>query len=201
MQVREPHGNVEVALPTAPANFRSVDSDMTLPNGSVLKTGDNASVAVLFGGVDSVRLAPNSQAAVQMTVVPGHRDAEVDIQDGIVFSKVGQRIGEKESYEVKTPFGTATAHGTDFVTVVLPQRVDVWVAEGTVGLESPIGQTASASGRGQRSVQGHALSRRVERNAGAGGKRRVADDHPEFHSHGQPEAGGARATARTTVTS
>jgi hypothetical protein len=148
MQVREPHGSVEVALPTAPADFHSVDSGATLPNGSVLKTGDNASVAVLFGGVDSVRLAPNSQAAVQMTVTPGHRDAEVDIQDGIVFSKVGQRIGEKESYEVKTPFGTATAHGTDFVTVVLSQRVDVWVAEGTVGLESPIGQTASATVEG-----------------------------------------------------
>jgi hypothetical protein len=145
MQVRELHGNVEVALPTAPADFHSIDSGTALPDGSVLKTGDNASVAVLFGGVDSVRLAPNSQAAVQMMVTTGHRDAEVDIQDGIVFSKVGQRVGEKESYEVKTPFGTASAHGTDFVTVVLPQRVDVWVAEGTVGLESPIGQTESAS--------------------------------------------------------
>jgi hypothetical protein len=148
MQVREPQGNVQVALPGAPADFHSVDRGMTLPNGSVLKTGDDGSVAVLFGGVDSVRLAPDSQAAVQMTVTPGHRDAEVDIQSGIVFSKVGQRVGEKESYAVKTPFGTATAHGTDFVTVVLAQRVDVWVAEGTVGLESPIGQVESAQVEG-----------------------------------------------------
>jgi hypothetical protein len=145
MQVREPQGDVQVALPSAPANFHSIDEGMTLPNGSVLKTGDNGSVAVLFGGVDSVRLAPDSQAAVQMAVAPGRRDAEVDIHSGIVFSKVGQRIGEKESYEVHTPFGTASAHGTDFVTVVLSQRVDVWVAGGTVELVSAADQRQTAS--------------------------------------------------------
>jgi hypothetical protein len=145
MQVREPQGDVRVALPSAPADFHSVEEGMTLPNGSVLKTGDNGSVAVLFGGVDSVRLAPDSQAAVQMAVAPGRRDAEIDIHSGIVFSKVGQRIGEKESYEVHTPFGTASAHGTDFVTVVLAQRVDVWVAGGTVELVSAADQRQSVS--------------------------------------------------------
>jgi hypothetical protein len=139
MQVREPQGNVEVALPSAPADFHSVDSGTTLPNGSVLRTGDNGSVAVLFGGVDSVRLAPNSQAAVQMSVTAGRRDAEVDVRGGMVFSKVGQRIGEKEAYAVHTPFGIASAHGTDYVTVVYPQRVDVWVASGTVELAAPDG--------------------------------------------------------------
>jgi len=139
MQVREPQGNVEVALPSAPADFHSVTSGTAIPNGSVLRTGDGASVAVLFGGVDSVRLAPNSQAAVQMSVTAGKRDVEVDVRGGMVFSKVGQRIGEKEAYAVHTPFGNATAHGTDYVTVVYPQRVDVWVASGTVELAAPDG--------------------------------------------------------------
>ena len=139
MQVREPQGSVQVALPSAPADFHDAQAGMTIPNGSVLRTGDNASVAVLFGGVDSVRLAPNSQAAVQMNVTGGKRDVEVDVRDGMVFSKVGQRIGEKEAYAVHTPFGNATAHGTDYVTVVYPQRVDVWVASGTVELAAPDG--------------------------------------------------------------
>jgi hypothetical protein len=139
MQVREPQGSVQVALPSAPADFRDVERGQELPNGSVLRTADNSSVAVLFGGVDSVRLAPNSQAAVQMTLAGGTRDVEVDIRNGMVFSKVGQRVGEKEAYSVHTPFGNATAHGTDYVTVVYPHRVDVWVAQGTVTLDAPSG--------------------------------------------------------------
>jgi hypothetical protein len=137
MQVREPLGSVQVALPTAPADFHDVERGMTVPDGAVLRTGDNASVAVLFGGVDSVRLAPNTQAAVQMKIADGRRDVEVDVRSGMVFSKVGQRKGEKEAYAVHTPFGNATAHGTDYVTVVYPQRVDVWVAQGTVTLDAP----------------------------------------------------------------
>jgi hypothetical protein len=139
MQVREPQGGVQVALPSAPADFHDARSGMVIPNGSVLRTGDNASVAVLFGGVDSVRLAPNSQAAVQMSVAGGKRDVEVDVRGGMVFSKVGQRVGEKEAYSVHTPYGNASAHGTDYVTVVYPQRVDVWVASGTVELAAPDG--------------------------------------------------------------
>jgi hypothetical protein len=139
MQVREPQGSVQVALPSAPADFHDAQAFMTIPNGSVLRTGENSSVAVLFGGVDSVRLAPGSQAAVQMNVTGGKRDVEVDVRGGMVFSKVGQRIGEKEAYAVHTPFGDATAHGTDYVTVVYPQRVDVWVASGTVELTAPDG--------------------------------------------------------------
>jgi hypothetical protein len=144
MQVREPHGDVQVALPSAPANFTAVTDLMTLPNGSVLKTGGSGTVAVLFGGVDSVRLAPNSQAAVQMNVTPALRDTEVDLHDGVAFSKVGLRLGEKESYQVHTPFGVVSAHGTDFATVALPQRVDVWVATGTVQLLPPGGDGAKA---------------------------------------------------------
>jgi len=149
MQIREPLGGVQVALPSAPADFRNVEPGLALPNGSVLRTGEGGSVAVLFGGVDSVRLAPNTQAAVQMNFVGGTRDVEVDVRNGMVFSKVGERPGEKQAYSVHTPFGDATAHGTDYVTVVYPQRVDVWVAQGTVALNPPKGpaQVTVSTGR------------------------------------------------------
>ncbi len=148
MQVREPQGTVQVALPTAPADFRDVDPGTPVPNGSTLRTGDSGSVAVLFGGVDSVRLAPNTLATVQMKVAGGLRDVEVDVRGGMVFSKVGARVGERQHYAVHTPFGDATAHGTDYVTVVYPQRTDVWVAQGTVELKAPDGasQVTASSG-------------------------------------------------------
>ncbi len=153
MQVREPQGSVQVALPSAPANFRDVERGMTLPNGSTLKTGDSGSVAVLFGGVDSVRLAPNTLATVQMSVAGGMREVEVDVRDGMVFSKVGARLGEKQGYAVHTPFGDATAHGTDYVTVVYPTRVDVWVAQGTVGLKAPDGSNQITASTGHEPLK------------------------------------------------
>jgi hypothetical protein len=153
MQVREPQGSVQVALPSAPADFHEVERGMTLPNGSVLRTGDSGSVAVLFGGVDSVRLAPNTQAAVQMNLAAGMRDVEIDIRNGMVFSKVGQRPGEKQAYAVHTPFGIASAHGTDYVTVVYPQRVDVWVAQGVVALDSAGAPVQTTISNGQEPLK------------------------------------------------
>jgi biopolymer transport protein ExbD len=137
MQVREPQGDVQVALPSAPASFAPATEGETIPNGTVLKTGANGTAAVLFGGVDSARLMPNSAAAVQQTVTAQSRTAEVDLTAGGVFSKVGTQVGVKGQYEVHTPFGNAVAHGGDFVTITTTNHVDVWIAQGTVSLEEP----------------------------------------------------------------
>jgi len=142
MQIREPRGDVQAALPSAPANFSPVTDGMTLPNGAVVKTGVDGTAAVLFGGVESARLIPNSEAAVQQTVTAQSRSAEVDLTTGGVFSKVGSQVGVKVNYEVHTPFGNAVAHGTDFVTITTSARTDIWVAQGTVELDQPDGKKA-----------------------------------------------------------
>ena len=155
MQIREPQGDVQVAFPTAPATFLPATDNMTIPNGSVVKTGANGTAAVLFGGVDSARLTPNSAAAVQQTVTATSRSTEVDLTTGAVFSKVGKRIGEKEDYKVHTPYGVAAARGTDFVTVALSSRTDVWIAKGTVELDSPDGKpvgTVKSEGTGSLKI-------------------------------------------------
>jgi hypothetical protein len=151
MQIREPQGDVQVALASAPATFVPATDNMPIPNGSVVRTGGNGSAAVLFGGIDSVRLAPNSEAAVQQTVTPQLRTTEIDLKKGAAFSKVGMRSGEKQDYEVHTPLGVAAARGTDFVTVMMPSRVDVWIAQGTVELTQPDGKvvgTVKSEGTG-----------------------------------------------------
>jgi len=151
MQIREPQGDVQVALPSAPADFTKATEGMTIPNGAVIKTGADGTAAVLFGGVNSARLIPNSQAAVQQTVTPQLRSTEVDLTAGAVFSKVGLRPGEKQDYQVHTPFGVAAAKGTDFVSVALPARTDVWIAQGIVQLNQPDGKvvgTVSSEGAG-----------------------------------------------------
>jgi hypothetical protein len=106
---------------------------------------------VLFGGIDSARFVPGSEAMVQQTVMPELRSTRVDLRTGAAFSKVGMRPGEKQDYEVHTPFGVASARGTDFVCVTLPDRTDVWVAQGTVELDQPTGElvgTVKSSGKG-----------------------------------------------------
>jgi hypothetical protein len=151
IQIREPHGDVQVAFPSAPATFLPVQDGMTLANGSVIKTGAWGTVAVVFGGVASARLIPHSAAAVQQTLTPGLRSTEIDLTRGAVFSKVGKPLGEKEDYTVHTPFGVAAARGTDFVSIAMPARTDVWIAEGTVDMTQPggtmVGQI-SADGSG-----------------------------------------------------
>ena len=153
MQIRAPQGDVQVALPSAPANFTPVTDGMPLPNGAVIKTGANGTAAVLFGGVDSARLIPNSEAAVQQTVTPQTRSAEVDLTTGGVFSKVGTQAGVKGDYEVHTPFGSAVAHGTDFATVAMPARTDVWIAQGTVELRPPDAQAETATSDGSGALK------------------------------------------------
>jgi biopolymer transport protein ExbD len=145
MQIREPQGDVEVALPNSPGSFAPVSDGMVLPNGAVLKTSANATAAVLFGGVDSARLMPNSAAAIQQVVTATSRSVEVDLTSGGVFSKVGQQIGVKGEYEVHTPYGNALARGTDFVTIISGTRTDVWIAQGTVSLE-PLDSKAALMG-------------------------------------------------------
>jgi biopolymer transport protein ExbD len=151
MQVREPHGDVQVAMPNAPTTFSPAADGEPLPNGAVIKTGDNSTAAILFGGVDSARLMPNSEAAVQQAVASTSRAAEVDLTVGGVFSKVGTQVGVQSDYQVHTPFGTALAAGGDFVTLLTDNRIDLWVSAGAVTLLQPDGKkfgTASGDGKG-----------------------------------------------------
>ena len=156
MAIREPQGDVQIALPNAPTNFTAVTPNMTFPNGSILKTGDGASVAVLFGGVDSARLMPNSEAAVQQTVTDKTRSVEVDLTAGGVFSKVGTQVGIKGTYEVHTASGLARSEGGDFATILASERTDVWLAQGSVLLlpkNSDVGNTLTSDGKGPLKLQ------------------------------------------------
>ena len=143
MQIRETQGDVSVVLPSGPGTYVPATEEMPIPNGTLVKTGPGGTTAVLFGGVDSVRLAPNSEAVVEQEVTPQLRSTKVDVKSGVVFSKVGLRPEEKQDYRVHTPFGTAVAKGTDFACVVMPDRTDVWIAQGTVEFDKPDGETVA----------------------------------------------------------
>ncbi len=91
MQIRELQGDVQVALPDNPTNFTPATESLPIPNGTVVKTGPDGTAAVLFGGIDSARLTPGTEALVQQTVTPELRSTRIDLRAGAVFSKVGLR--------------------------------------------------------------------------------------------------------------
>jgi hypothetical protein len=151
MQIREPQGDVQVAMPDAPSTFSPVTDGMSLPNGAVVKTGANATAAILFGGVDSARLMPDSEAAVQQTVTATSRSTEVDLTAGGVFAKVGTQLEVTSLFQVHTPFGNALAQAGDFAAIATNGHTDIWTAQGTVELLQPDGKkygVATADGTG-----------------------------------------------------
>jgi biopolymer transport protein ExbD len=155
MQVREPHGDVTVALPASPSDFVPATNRMVIPDGTIVKTGPDGTAAVLLGGVNSLRLAPNTQASVEQTVAPDLRSTRIDLKSGAAFSKVGLRPGAAQDYEVRTPSGTAKVKGTDFLTVVGVDHTNVFLVQGVVAFDGPDGRQlalARSNGTGEPQI-------------------------------------------------
>jgi biopolymer transport protein ExbD len=152
MQIREPQGDVTIALPDNPSNFFPATDRMAVPDGAIVKTGADGTTAVLLGGVNSLRLAPNSQASVEQTVTPDLRSTRVDLKSGAAFSKVGLRPGAAQDYEVRTEAGTVKVKGTDFLTVVGAGHTNVFLVQGVVEFDGPDGHRlalAKSNGSGE----------------------------------------------------
>jgi FecR protein len=141
MILTEVHGDVTIVLPEANNQELRGTNGLQVPAGAIITTGRGASAAVLMGGVNSIRFIGGSEARISQSIQDGLRNTTVSLTQGGVFSRVGQRLNEKQSFQVKTPFGIAAAKGTDFVTLCLPKRMDVWIAQGTVQLNDASGAT------------------------------------------------------------
>jgi FecR protein len=147
-------GTVEMKDPAGDATFVRVQEGARVPPGAILRTGTDGHVVAFLGGINSVRFAPGTEATLQQYLRLSLRKTVVDLKAGAVFSKVGRRPGVEQDFRVRTPSGVAAAKGTDFVTVQLPNRVDVWIAEGTVELSRPDGTpVGTVSSTGQDSLQ------------------------------------------------
>lgn len=130
-------GSVKVFLPDHPDQEQKPELGMVIPSGSVLKTDADGMVTLLLGGINSVRVTSNSEVRCEQSMESDKlRNTLLSLQKGILFSKVGSRLGEAQVFKVKTPLGVAAARGTDFVTVAMPDRMDVWIAQGKVELRN-----------------------------------------------------------------
>ncbi|MDZ4787525.1 MAG: FecR family protein [Blastochloris sp.] len=102
-----------------------------VPVGSSLPSKDTWA-AITLCNMNTLHLMPNTKVKVGMKTETGKLSTAISLESGGVFSKVGKRAGLTQDYRVQTPLGIAAARGTDYVTLALPTRMEVWIAEGKV---------------------------------------------------------------------
>ncbi len=130
MKFLEVQGAVSVSA--SDGSLEKVENGMALASDATIITHDHASVAILMGGVDSVRLLPNTEAKISQRLDGSIRNISIVLNEGTVFSRVGHQANEIENYRVITPQGTATANGTEFADTIKNHRHHLFVARGKV---------------------------------------------------------------------
>jgi hypothetical protein len=139
IKLMEVRGPVQVSLSGSGTDYRNATDGMIVPNGALVKTSDGGTAAVVMGGVDSARLAPNTEAAVSSKVDRSIRDSNVDVKSGTVFARVGRRLGEAQDFKVRSVFGVAAARGTSYAVRVTSKKMVVFGNDGTILVTEPNG--------------------------------------------------------------
>ena len=132
MKIIEVQGSVSVKVPGG--DGQDAQNGMTIPSGSIVSTSTGGSAAVFMGGVNSIRLLPNTEIEVTQQLDGSLRKTVVDLHDGTIFSRVGHRAGETQHYEVDTPQGISVAKGTEFADSVAGGHHYVFVVKGVVDM-------------------------------------------------------------------
>jgi hypothetical protein len=100
-------GDVVVVLPGG--EIQTGVEGMVVPSGSTVRTLDNSSAALFMGGVSSARMMPQCELVVTQTLQDSTRKIVLDLHRGAVFTRVGHRDGETESFQVHSAEGSADA--------------------------------------------------------------------------------------------
>jgi hypothetical protein len=132
MKLIEVKGPVSVTFPGKES--QDGQEGMIVPSGSTIATSGGSSVAVFMGGVNSVRLMPDTEVQITQQVDGSIRKTVVALHQGTVFSRVGHRDGETQSYAVQSPEGMAVAKGTEFADSLASGHHYVFVVKGIVAM-------------------------------------------------------------------
>ena len=132
MKVIEVQGSVSVTVPGG--DSVTAQEGMVIPSGSRISTETGGSAAVFMGGVNSIRLLPNSEIEITQQLSDSRRTTLVNLRSGTIFSRVGHRPGETQHYEVQTPQGISVAKGTEFADSYTGGHHYVFVVKGVVDM-------------------------------------------------------------------
>ncbi len=123
-------------------NEKPAVSGMTLKEGDVIATGQDAKASIVLFGASSVRIAENTVVEIAELSAGKFRLIQ---ESGSTWNKVTQLSG-LESYEVETPNAVIGTQGTSFgcriivtssiVDSFLKTKTECSVVEGTIGMEA-----------------------------------------------------------------
>ena len=132
-----------------------------IPEGSTVTTKDGWA-AITLGALNTLHLMPGASATLSMKNETGKMATLIKLKSGGVFSKVGKRDGLAQDYRIQTPQGIAAARGTDFVTLALPARMEVWIAEGIVDVMdtqgNKVGEVAASNDKALKVLRNPAIT-------------------------------------------
>lgn len=132
MKLVEVSGPVSVTVPGSDSHDGTLG--MVLPSGSTVSTSGGSSAAVFMGGVNSVRLMPDTEVQITQQVTKSSRKTVVALHEGTIFNRVGHRDGEVQDYQVESPEGVAVAKGTEFADSLAGGHHHVFVVKGIVAM-------------------------------------------------------------------
>ena len=130
MKLLEVQGDITVTPPGG--SSQAGTNQMIVPSGSIISTDGGASAALFMGGVNSIRLIPNTEVQVTQQLDGSVRKTVVDLRKGTVFSRVGHRDGERQDYRVASSQGVSMAKGTEFADTLANGHHYVFVVKGIV---------------------------------------------------------------------
>ncbi len=133
VKLAEIKGDVTI-VPAAQGVASTAKNGVELAPTSKLVTGDNSSVAVMIGGINSIRLTSGTTAMVSLSTdnMTHKKTTLIDLKEGTVFCKVGFRELDMQDFKVKTQNGLVVTHGTDFSASFNAGRSTIMCVQGTV---------------------------------------------------------------------
>lgn len=130
---------------TNPNNWKEARQGLRLTSGDVIKTGDDASTAVMFTDDKSLmKIRENSTVSIQ-----GKRDRSsiskrIKFALGEMWVKV---TDQKSSFLVETPSGVAAVKGTEFYTLIDQEGNMIVIGiEGIISLMNKLGEVLIRAG-------------------------------------------------------
>jgi hypothetical protein len=132
MKLVEINGPVSVTAPGGDSHDGTVG--MLVPSGSTISTSGGSSAAIFMGGINSVRLMPDTEVQITQQVSSSSRKTVVALHQGTIFNRVGHRDGETQNYQVESPEGVAVAKGTEFADSLANGHHYVFVVKGIVAM-------------------------------------------------------------------
>lgn len=136
IEIVKVEGDVQ-ASEAADKSARPVAERNLIPSGSTVATGANGRAVVRVAGTGVVVLEKNSKIEIVKKKKQGGFFRQIT---GMIYYALNTIKSDQDKVTVRTQTATIGVRGTRFMVVDLPERNEIGMRKGEVGVESPEGE-------------------------------------------------------------